>query len=189
MENKLRLALAGTVVLVVVATTGTTRALWHEEASIKPGTVTTGNLELLAEGQPETYLFDALSQANLAPGDVSSAPLTITNGGSTDLVYQLEAVTTGSTNATTPATADIDLASALTLSVTDDAICDGTEPHSGVKTLYQGPLSTAAFAGSRLAPSSSEELCVTVGLPDTAPIAASTGAVSATFIFRGDQVQ
>ncbi|WP_458116768.1 hypothetical protein [Arthrobacter sp. D2-10] len=189
MKKKLWLAVAGTVVLIVVATTGTTGALWHDEAELNPGLVTTGSLELLAGGEPVTFPFDALTAKNLAPGDAVTAPLTITNSGSTKMTYKLESVSTGAANAATSSTSDSELASALTLSVSDDATCDGTAPESGVETLYEGALSTGSSAVRPLAPSSSVELCITVALQEEAPATASTGAISATFIFRGDQVQ
>ncbi len=190
MKNKFRLGLAGSVLLVVLVTMSTTGALWHGEVSINPGTVTTGNLELLAGGEPVAFPFDALVANNLAPGDAISAPLTITNGGSTKLAYTLESVSIGSTDTATSSTADTDLASTLTLLVTDDATCDGNELASSVETLYQGKLAAGSFPETRqLSPSSSETVCITVGLPETTPSTASSGAVSATFIFRGNQVQ
>ena len=189
MKHRLWLWLAGMAVLVAFTASGTTTALWRDEATLDPGPVTTGNLELLAGGQLETYIFDALSAANLAPGDSSSAPLTITNSGSTELTYSLETVSTRSSDTSTPSTADADLVKALTLVVTTDATCDGTVPEAGVDKLYEGPLATAAFTGSQLAASSSSDLCLTVALAEAAPIEASQGAVSATFIFRGNQVQ
>lgn len=179
------LAAAGGVVLVVLATTGTTGALWRDEASLDPGTVTTGSLELLAGGEPGTYVFDALSAANLAPGETSTAPLTLTNSGTTDLTYELGNVTVAS--AQTPA--DVELAGSLTLAVTTKASCGATVPESGVHTLYEGPLAGATFEGCELSPSSSIDLDITVRLSDAAPVSAAAGTVNATFIFRGDQVQ
>ncbi len=183
MKNRLWLALAGTVVLVVLATTGTTRALWRDEASINPGTVSTGNLELLAGGQPENYVFTALSASNLAPGHEVSAPLTISNGGSTDLVYRLAGVATATSTA-----ADRDLEAGLSLIVTNDTAC-GDGSTGNVATLHQGPLAAASYTGTQLAPSSSARLCLTVSLADDAPLSASQGTVTATFTFRGDQAQ
>lgn len=181
MKNRLWLALAGMVVLVIVAVTGTTAALWRDELSIDAGIVRTGTLQLLAGGQPESYIFTGLSATNMAPGDELSAPLTISNSGSTGLVYQLAGITT-----TAATTADEDLTAELTLTVTDDTTC-GDGNTGGVATLYQGTLAAASFIGSRLAPSSSVDLCFTVSLAEDVPLSASQGTTTTTFIFRGDQ--
>mgnify|MGYP006154340515 CR=1 FL=1 len=58
----------GAVLLVVAGTAGGTGALWQDNAALNPGTVTTGSLELLAGGSPESYVFTTLSTDNLAPG-------------------------------------------------------------------------------------------------------------------------
>lgn len=184
MKNKLWVTSAGALVLVVVATTGSTDALWHDKATLNPDPITTGNLELLAGGELESYVFTGLSANNLAPGDSTSAPLAIRNGGSTEFTYQLAGVA-----AATSTAADKLLVDALTLTVTDDAACDGIVPKN-VRPLYQGPLTGAAFQGTKsLAPSSSVDLCITVELSADAPINASQGTTAATFTFRGDQVQ
>lgn len=181
--RKWGIAAAAAVLLVVAGTAGGTGALWHDEATLNPGTVTTGNLELLAGGNAESYVFTDLSAGNLAPGDSVSAPLAITNSGTTELLYRLAGVAAGTS---TPA--DDLLAAALTLTVTDSPMCDGTGEEGG-ETLYEGTLTDGAFIGSQLPPSSAVDLCITVGLSADAPIAASQGSAVATFTFRGDQVQ
>ena len=181
--GKFGIAAAGAVLLVVAGTAGGTGALWHDNAALSPGTVTTGSLELLAGGTPESYVFTTLSTDNLAPGASVSAPLALRNGGSAEMLYQLADVATATSTA-----ADSLLAAALTLIVTDDPVCNGTAPES-VDTFYRGPLTGGAFAGSRLAPSSAVDLCITVELSADAPIEASQGTTAATFTFRGDQVQ
>lgn len=181
MRQRLWLALAGTVVLAIVAMTGTTGALWSEEASVDAGTVRTGNLELLAGGEPENYLMTDLSSGNLAPGDAVHAPLAISNSGTTDLTYQLVGVAaTGSTPAGDA------LADALALIVTDEIPCTGAVGGT-IQMLYQGPLSGARFTGGELAPSSSADLCLSIGLGASATQALSQGTTSVTFTFRGDQ--
>ncbi|WP_307073888.1 hypothetical protein [Arthrobacter pascens] len=160
----------------------TTGALWRNEATVDAGTVTTGSLVLLVGGQSSPYTFTALSAGNLTPGQAVRAPLTVGNGGSTDMTYGLTSVTA---TAVTPA--DQKLAAALLLTVTMDEVC-GQAPSQGVVLLDRVPVNpSATFAGSPLAPSSSETLCIEVALNANAPITAAAGTTSVTFTFRGDQ--
>ena len=182
MKNRLWLTLVGGMVLVMLSTMSTTGALWRDEATVDAGTVTTGSLVLLVDGQPEPYTFDALSAGNLAPGQAVRAPLTVSNGGSTDMTYAMASVT-----ATAVSLADEELAYALLLTVTVDEAC-GEATSQGVNLLDHVPLEPAAtFAGRPLAPSSSETLCIEVALDADAPIAAAAGTTSVTFTFRGEQ--
>ncbi|WP_306634814.1 hypothetical protein [Pseudarthrobacter siccitolerans] len=159
----------------------TTGALWHDEATVDAGTVTTGSLVLLVGGQPEVYSFDALSTGNLTPGRTVRAPLTITNGGSTDMTYGLRSVVASAVNP-----ADQVLVSALRLAVTADTVC-GELP---AEDPFLGPVpldETASFAGRKLEPLQAETLCMEITLAADAPIAAAAGTTAVTFTFRGDQ--
>jgi len=165
----------------MLSSMSTTGALWRDEATVDAGTVTTGSLVLLVGGQPAVYSFDALSTSNLTPGQAVRAPLTITNGGSTDMSYGLMSL-----SAATQTSADEELAAAVLLTVTADATCG--EVPSGELLLDHVPLGTAAtFSGRELAPSSSETLCIEIAVDAEAPIAAAAGSTSVTFTFRGDQ--
>jgi hypothetical protein len=182
MKNRLWLTLVGGMVLVMLSTMRTTGALWRDEATVDAGAVTTGSLVLLVGGQPEPYTFEALTAGNLSPGQAVRAPLTISNGGSTDITYGMSSVT-----ATALSDADEELASALLLTVTVDEAC-GEAPSQGVDLIDHVPLDpVAAFAGRLLAPSSSETLCIDVALDADAPITAAGGTTSVTFTFRGEQ--
>ena len=125
-----------------------------------------------------------LSVDNLLAGDNFDAQLDVTNNGSLDLNYAL----------TTTITGNASLAQALMLSVrarttNSCAARDGT-------VLWSGALADAALgnpahgvqAGDRhLAPGSSEALCFTVELPDTAPATLHATAIGATFLFQAEQ--
>ncbi len=181
MKNVLWLIFAGMVVLVLLISTGTTGALWHDQSAVDADSISSGSLVLQVGGQ-EAYVFTALTASNLVPGQSVRAPLSISNGGSTDMVYGLTAVTTAAAGP-----ADEALAASLRLTVTDDAACDGPQTQdTGLP--FQAPMdATAAFAGRELAPSSIETLCIEVGLDANAPIAAASGSTAATFTFRGEQ--
>jgi len=182
MTKRLWLILAGVVALVLLVSTSTTGALWHDQKTVDAGSVTSGSLALLVGGQEETYVFTALTASNLIPGQSVRAPLSISNGGSTDMVYGLTAVTTVAAGP-----ADEALAASLRLTVTDDADCDSPQIRDpGLP--FKAPLdSTATFAGRELAPSSLETFCIEVSLDADAPISAAAGSTAATFTFRGDQ--
>lgn len=182
MTKRLWLILAGMVVLVMLISTSTTGALWQDQATVDAGSVTSGSLTLLVGGQEETYVFTALTASNLVPGQSVRAPINISNGGSTNMVYGLTAVTTAAAGP-----ADEALAASLRLTVTDDAACNG--PQTQVPGLpFQAPLdATAAFKGRELSPSAFETLCIEVELDANAPIAAASGSTAAAFTFRGDQ--
>jgi hypothetical protein len=184
MKNSLWLTFVGGMVLVMLTSLSTTGALWRDEATVDAGAVTTGSLVLLVGGQPAPYTFTALSAGNLTPGQAVRAPLTVTNGGSTDMTYSLPSVA-----ATAVSLADEELSAALLLTVTVAGVC-GEAPPPGAVLLDHVPLDpVATFAGRPLAPSSSETLCIEIALDADAPIAAAAGATSVTFTFRGDQTQ
>lgn len=182
MTKRLWLILAGMVVLVLLVSTSTTGALWHDQSAVDAGSIASGSLVLQVGGQEETYVFAALTASNLVPGQSVQAPLSISNRGSTEMVYGLTAITTAAAGP-----ADQALAASLRLTVTDDAACDGPQTQdTGLP--FQAPLDdTAVFTGRELAPSSIETLCIEVGLDANAPNAAASGSTAATFIFRGDQ--
>ncbi|WP_461164803.1 hypothetical protein [Arthrobacter sp. R4-81] len=181
MKNVLWLILAGMVVLVLLVSTSTTGALWHDQSTVDAGSVSSGSLVLQVGGQ-EAYVFTALTASNLVPGQSVRAPLSISNGGSTDMVYGLSAVTTAAAGP-----ADETLAAWLRLTVTADAACEVPQTQD-VGLPFKDPLDgTATFTGRELAPSSFETLCIEVELDANAPIAAASGSTTATFTFRGDQ--
>lgn len=182
MTTRLWLVLAGMVVLVMLVSTSTTGALWHDQAAVGAGSVTSGSLVLLVDGEEETYAFTAPSASNLVPGQSVRSPLSISNGGSTEMVYGLSAVTTAAAGS-----ADEALAASLRLTITDDAACDGPQTQdSGLP--FQAALDTSAtFSGRDLTPSALETLCIEIGLDAEAPTAAASGSTAVTFTFRGEQ--
>lgn len=182
MTKRLWLIPAGMVVLVLLASTSTTSALWHDQATVEAGSVTSGSLVLQVGGQEETYVFTALAASNLVPGQSVRAPLTISNGGTTDMVYGLTALTTA-----TARPADKALADSLRLTVTDDAACNAPQTQAAGLPFKKSLGATATFTGRELAPSASQSLCIEVELDANAPAAASSGSTTATFTFRGDQ--
>lgn len=120
-----------------------------------------------------------LSAANMAPGDVVSTAITITNSGREAMAYGMSAgdISTGSKA----------LATALILTVrTVGSSCadfDGT-------VLFEGPLGAAAFGNdgdSRpLAGATAEILCFRASLPVDIGDALQGAAMSVTLMFGAD---
>jgi hypothetical protein len=182
MTKRLWLILAGMVVLVMLVSTGTTGAQWHDHAAVESESLGSGSLTMQVGGQEETYLFTALTASNLAPGQSVRAPLSIRNGGSTNMLYGLTAVTT-----TAAGEADEALAASLRLTITDNLDCNASQTQDAGLP-FKAPLGPAAsFIGRELAPSSSESLCIEVEMDANAPATAASGSTTATFTFRGDQ--
>lgn len=182
MTKRLWLILAGMVVLVMLVSTGTTGALWHDHAAVESESLSSGSLTMQVGGQEETYVFTALTASNLVPGKSVRAPLSISNGGSIGMVYGLTTITTAAAGP-----ADEALAASLRLTITDDAACNAPQTQDAGLP-FKAPLDpTASFTGRELAPSSSESLCIEVEMDANAPATAASGSTTATFTFRGDQ--
>jgi hypothetical protein len=181
MTKRLWLVLAGMVVLVMLVSTSTTGALWHDQAAVDAGSVTAGSLVLVVGGEEETYAFTALNASNLVPGQSVRAPLSISNGGSTEMAYGLSAVTTAAAGS-----ADEALAASLRLTVTDDEACDRPQTQDPGFPFQAALDASATFSGRDLTPSAYETLCIEIGLDAEAPTAAASGSTAVTFTFRGE---
>ncbi|EGD56934.1 hypothetical protein [Gordonia neofelifaecis] len=85
-------ALGVLVVSLILGSVYSTGAFWADAETWNPGTVETGTIGLDAHGSGgSSYTFPALQGANIAVGNVTEAPLTITNTGSTRIRYLLSA--------------------------------------------------------------------------------------------------
>ena len=195
MPNQLKVAFAAAVLLVLFMSAKGTGALWHDEKSIDAGTITTGNLSLLLGNGSETkqnYEFVDLNGSNLVPGDFVQAPLTVSNGGTTNLSYNLVGATTAPA---TPTSADTALSAGTVLSVyagMDRADCAARRTLTGSR-LYVGPASSGitlgqprplATGGSAV---STEVLCLRVEVNPTTPQTAAGGRLHLTLDFTGQQ--
>jgi spore coat-associated protein N len=122
--------------------------------------------------------------ANMAPGDVATGPITISNDGTLDLRYAMTSDATNDDGA--------GLRDQLVLEIRDEGT--GCGNFDGAQ-LYAGPLSGAAFgnpvqghdAGDRmLAAAASEVLCFRVELPLATGNAYQGTATTATFTFHAE---
>lgn len=192
MKHLAKATIAAAVLTALLLGGQGTAALWRDGENIQAGEVTTGNLRLLAgNGAPGqiSYAFTALNTTSLTPGGFTQAPLTISNGGNSPLMYVLSSAHAGA--ATAPADTAIAQAAVLSLfAVTNSAQCSGAGDSPGT-LLYQGALVAASTTVARplatQGSSASEALCVRLSLPRDAPQSASGGNLALTLTFTGEQ--
>ncbi|RNE56633.1 TasA family protein [Cryobacterium tepidiphilum] len=107
--------------------------------------------------------WTTLGMENAKPGDVTYAPLVVSNIGTLDFTYSMA----------TTAVGDEFLASALLVTIVSGATqCDATGFADGTEVLAESPLINAALANRPLAANSAtptkEALCFKVSLPASA---------------------
>ena len=183
-----RLALTAAVLLVVagVLTMGV-NALYTDSETVSANTFATGDLDLTAS--PATA---AIVYADMIPGDVVVAPITVGNGGSATLRYAMQSTT------------DEDLLAAqLALTVkagvtsctaggfaADGSVLYGPDFDLGSTTTDAifGLSATGPDPGDRtLAAGISETLCLRVELPVGSDNSFQGLSSTATFTFRAEQ--
>lgn len=194
MPKQLKVALVAAVLLMLFMSAQGTAALWQAKETLRAGPISTGSLHLLAgngASAKQNYAFAELNGANLLPGQLVQAPLVISNGGTTDLAYNLVGATTLPESATA---ADRALAASSLLTVKSGMSSAECNAHNDLlDPLYRGPASAeATFSKARnLTPgtngSSSEVLCVRVEVPVNTPQTAAGGRLNLVLNFVGQQ--
>jgi spore coat-associated protein N len=133
-----------------------------------------------------------VSFANMAPGDVVTAPITVSNTGTLALRYALSSV---STNTDTKGLKDqlvLSIKSGVTTCTNAAFAATGTSVYTGDLDSTAGKLAgdsaTGSQAGDRnLAASTNEILCFNVSLPLATGNAFQGAATTATFTFDAEQ--
>ena len=194
---RLRTVVLGGIAVAVAATVnnGGATAFFTDQAVVGVNSFTSGTLDIVLT--PEGAAATAVSFANMAPGDVVTAPVLVKNQGNLAFRY---AMTSGATNADTKALKD-----ALVFTVKTEDAGGGCAAFSGAQ-LYTGDLDNAgtsvaapglilgnsiqgAQAGDRvLASAAQENLCLRVSLPLTAANTLQAASTTATFTFNAEQV-
>ncbi|WP_323794305.1 TasA family protein, partial [Nocardioides sp.] len=162
-----------------------THAIFTDEES-NASVLATGTLDI--SDSPQDAVITTL---NMAPGDITTAPLTIANDGSLDLRYAMTTDVAG-----TSEDAGL-LSTTMKLRVRED-VADCTDGGFGAtgSNVYAGALSDAAFGdttqggqpGDRLLASGSDEvLCLQVELPVSAGNILQAEDTTATFTFFAEQ--
>lgn len=186
--------LAGLITAATLAN-GQATAFFTDTAVVGVNSFTSGTLDIVLT--PEGATATAVSFANMAPGDVVTAPLLVRNQGNLAFRY---AFTSWATNTDTKALKD-----SLVFTVKTEDAATGCAAFTGTQ-LYSGDLDNAgtgsgspglifgnstqgAQAGDRvLASGVQENLCLRVALPLTAPNALQASTTTATFTMNAEQV-
>jgi Camelysin metallo-endopeptidase len=175
-------------------TNGAATAFFTDSAVVGVNSFTSGTLDIVLT--PEGATATAVSFANMAPGDVVTAPLLVKNQGNLAFRY---AMTSWATNTDTKALKD-----ALVFTVKAEDAGGGCAAFTGTQ-LYTGDLDNAgtgsaspglafgnsiqgAQAGDRvLASATQENLCLRVALPLAAANTLQAATTTATFTFNAEQ--
>lgn len=177
------IGLAAAVASLVVAVTG---AVFTSTATVPNNTFSTGTVSISTSPTTAVVSFSAM-----APGDVVTAPITVSNDGTLQLRYAVTSTTTENT-----------LAAQLDMTVKSGVTTCTNAGFSGSGTVLYGPddlgNSTAraiigntaqgAHAGDRvLNASASEVLCIQVSLPLSTGNSFQNLTTTATLSFVGEQ--
>lgn len=187
LKGKVRAILAlGTVVGIG---TVLTLAAWTDTAETN-ATFSTGSVDIKLDGADNPPSITNLSLSNAKPGDVTYAPLTVTNEGTLDFTY----VMTPSISVVSTSTPLLE--SVLQVSVVKVASAGAcvaaafTAPAVGDQVIYPARalnVTTATAARPLVATTGSEVLCFRVELPSSAVSAVQSQTTTATLTFVATQ--
>jgi len=185
--RKLALTVLVLLALAVFLTAGT-MALFTDAQGVPGNGFTTGTIDLTTA--PTSAV---VTLGNMAPGDVTTNSLVVSNAGTLPLRY---AITSVATNADAKGLKDQLVLDVKSVDVTTPAVpCDnfdGTQLYAGDLDSVGGKLigdnAQGAQAGDRsLAISSNETLCVRASLPSSTGNAYAGATTTATFTFDSEQ--
>jgi spore coat-associated protein N len=179
--------LIGSVVIAGSLLGSGVSAFFTDTQSVGANTFTAGTVDLTAS--PATA---AISYSNMAPGDVVTNPVTVSNAGTLAMRYALSST---ATNVDTKGLKD-----QLTLAIKTEDAGGGCTAFTGT-SLYSGDLdstagkligdsATGSQAGDRaLAAGVSEVLCLRATLPSATGYVFQAATTTATFSFDAEQTK
>ncbi|GAA1048177.1 hypothetical protein [Arthrobacter russicus] len=175
----------------LIAGTAGTAALWRDQGTINPGTVSIGSLVLLngdQTSQVKNFQLDAFGSTALAPGTGRQAPVVVKNGGSTPFSLDMSGISATPTGQGSLLLGSFTVTVAQVDSVTS---CPAGAASPVGQQLYQGPQQSSARFSSqpRLAAGASLVLCLQGSLGSNAPQASGGSGFQLSFGFRADQVR
>ncbi len=165
-----------------------TLAVFTDSADVTANTFTTGTVDISTV--PTTAL---VAYSNMAPGDVITDDIVVTNAGSLSMRY---AISSSATNADAKGLKDQLVLTIKTIDVTGPGVpCDdfdGTQLYTGDVDSSAGKLvgdsAQGSHAGDRtLAAAATETLCFRVSLPVATGNAFQNATTTATFTFSAEQ--
>ncbi len=163
------------------ALTGTTLALWRDQATIAAGSAQSGSIALSVNG---TTTADLGAMDQLGPGEARTVSATLTNStpvAAKNLRMQVHLDAVTSNNPALDSVLEVS-AGAVTGAGSCTAAGTGFNP---VGSSYPATQVTTTSLG----PQASVTLCVTLRLPASAPSASQGQSGALTFTFRGEQVR
>ncbi len=181
------LALLGIGLLGLIAATSSV-AVFTDSASVGSNSFTTGTVDISTS--PASAL---VTYSGMAPGDLVTNPLVVTNAGSLQLRY---AISSSATSTDAKGLKDQLTLTIKTIDVTTPGVpCDnfdGTQLYSadldGTTGALVGSNAQGSQAGDRtLNASASETLCFRVQLPSSTGNAFQNATTTATFTFDAEQ--
>jgi hypothetical protein len=165
-------------------------ALFTSTATVDANTFTTGTV--IISTTPTTA---AVTFSNMAPGDQTTAPITVTNSGTLDLRYAVKSVATNADSKSLMSQLVLTIKSGVTTCTNGGFGSSGTQLYSGALGSVAGinvigDPTTGAQAGDRaLSASASEVLCFNVSLPSNTGDAYQNATTTATFTFSAEQTK
>jgi predicted ribosomally synthesized peptide with SipW-like signal peptide len=175
---------------ISLSTGAASLALFTSQATVPANAFTAGTLVLTTS--PTTAL---ITLAAMAPGDVVTAPLTVSNTGTLDLRYAATSAATNADGKGLAAALSLTIKSGVTTCTNAGFASSGTQIYSGVLgTVVASPLfgdsAQGAQAGDRaLAASANEVLCFQASLPIGTGNVLQGATTTATFTFYGEQTK
>lgn len=159
-----------------------TQAVWTDSQAVTGNTFSTGSVDISTSPTSALVTF-----SGMVPGDLVTAPLTVSNAGTLELRYAMTTAITGST--TLSDGLELQIKSGVTTCTNAGFGGSGTSLYNS--TLTTGAIGDAAQGnqtGDRtLAASTSEVLCFQVRLPSSAGTGLQGLSTTATFTFAAEQ--
>jgi Camelysin metallo-endopeptidase len=196
-EHRLRrrLALLAIVGLAILSlsTGASSLANFTASQSVDANTFTAGTVVLGLS--PTTAL---ITYANMAPGDVVTAPLTVTNSGTLDLRYSATSSATNADSKGLAAALVLTVKTGVTTCTTAQFSATGVVQYTGIlgsvpptaATKLFGDNTPGADAGDRtLVAAANEPLCFQASLPSSAGNTMQGSTTTATFTFDAEQTK
>jgi predicted ribosomally synthesized peptide with SipW-like signal peptide len=189
----LALFLIMSLAVVSLGSGAVTLALFTDQQTVAGNTFTAGTVTLGANPASALITYSAM-----APGDVVTAPLTVTNTGTLALRYSGTSLATNADTKGLAAALVLVIKSGVTTCTTAGFGTDGTAVYTGIlgavapapATKLFGDSASGQQAGDRpLAASANEVLCFQATLPITTGNALQASTTTATFTFDAEQTK
>ena len=165
--------------------TALTLATWTDSGQAA-GTFSTGSVDIKLDGVNTLPTIASLALTNAKPGDVTYAPLAVTNAGTLNFTYVMApSITTASTSS--PLLESVLL---VTVKAVPGTTCNATTFGASSDTRIAERalnVTTATSAVALTAGTGVDHLCFKVELPSAASSAVMTQTTTATFTFTATQ--